>query len=125
MLRRLGDAPVLTALVGAFCIAFSSILFELSHVSPSTGAFFRCLWAVPPLLLLAYLEDRRYGPRPRNGRIFAAAAGVFLALDLIVWHRAIHEVGAGLSTVLANLQIVTVAPLAGPGLSRPPQPRAL
>jgi len=125
VLRRLGDAPVLTALVGAFCIAFSSILFELAHVSASTGAFFRCLWAVPPLLLLAYVENRRFGPRPRRGRLVAAAAGVFLALDLIVWHRAIHEVGAGLSTVLANLQIVTVAPIAWLVLSERPQRRAL
>jgi drug/metabolite transporter (DMT)-like permease len=125
VLRRLGDAPVLTALVGAFCIAFSSILFRLAHVSASTGAFFRCLWAVPPLLLLAYLEDRRYGRRPRRGRLVAAAAGVFLALDLIVWHRAIHEVGAGLSTVLANLQVVTVAPVAWLVFSERPQRRAL
>ena len=66
MLRRLGDSPVLTALVGAFCIAFSSILFELSKVSPSTGAFYRCVWAVGPLLLLAWWEDRRFGPRWRG-----------------------------------------------------------
>jgi drug/metabolite transporter (DMT)-like permease len=60
-----------------------------------------------------------------RGRLFAVAAGVFLALDLIVWHRAIHEVGAGLSTVLANLQIITVAPVAWLVLSERPSRRAL
>jgi drug/metabolite transporter (DMT)-like permease len=123
--RLLRENPVFTALLGAAGIAFSSILFKLSHVSPSTGAFWRCLWAVPPLLLLAWLEDRRYGPRERRSRLLAAAAGVFLALDLIVWHRAIEEVGAGLSTVLANLQVVLVAPIAWLVLSERPRARAL
>jgi drug/metabolite transporter (DMT)-like permease len=125
VLRRLGDNPVLTALVGAACIAFSSILYELARVSPSTGAFFRCLWAVPPLLLLALGEDRRYGPRPRRARLLAALAGVFFTLDLIFWHRAIEEVGAGLATVLGNLQVVLVAPIAWLILSERPRTRAL
>jgi drug/metabolite transporter (DMT)-like permease len=125
MLRRLGDRPALSALLGAFCISFSAILFDLARVSATTGAFFRCLWAIPPLLLFAWWEDRRFGPRSRGSRLFALAAGVFLALDLIVWHRAIYEVGAGLSTVLANLQIVMVAPAAWLVLSERPTRRAL
>ena len=36
-------------LVGAVAIAFSGILFRLAHVSASTGAFYRCVWALPPL----------------------------------------------------------------------------
>ena len=39
MKRRLVETPVLAALLGAFCIAFSGILFRVAHVSPSTGAF--------------------------------------------------------------------------------------
>jgi drug/metabolite transporter (DMT)-like permease len=110
--RRFDDRPTLVALGGAFAIAFSGILFRLAHVSPSTGAFYRCLWAVPPLFLLAHFEDRRYGPRDRRLRGLAALAGVFLALDLVLWHRAIDAVGAGLATVLGNLQVVLVGPIA-------------
>jgi drug/metabolite transporter (DMT)-like permease len=112
MKRRLVETPVLAALVGAFCIAFSGILFRLAHVSPSTGAFFRCVWALPPLWWLARREDRRYGPRSRRARLLAAAAGVFFAVDLVAWHHAVEEVGAGLATVLGNLQVVLVAPIA-------------
>jgi drug/metabolite transporter (DMT)-like permease len=125
VLRRLGDTPVLTALVGAFCIAFSSILFELAKVSPSTGAFYRCVWAVPLLLVLAFWEDRRFGARDRRARALAALAGVFFAFDLILWHRAIDEVGAGLATVLGNLQVVLVGPIAWLVLSERPRSRAL
>jgi drug/metabolite transporter (DMT)-like permease len=103
---------VLAALVGAFCIAFSGILFRLAHVSPSTGAFFRCLWALPPLWWLQRWEDSRYGPRSRRARLLAAGAGAFFAVDLVAWHHAVEEVGAGLATVLGNLQVVLVGPIA-------------
>ena len=51
------------ALVGAVTIAFSSILVRLSHASPSTAAIFRCVYALPILGLLAWIEDRRFGAR--------------------------------------------------------------
>jgi drug/metabolite transporter (DMT)-like permease len=99
------------AAAGAIAIAFSAILFRLAHVSPSTGAFFRCLYAVPALMLVARAEGRRSPPRRshRRERTLAAAAGVWLAGDLIVWNHAIDAIGAGLSTVLGNTQVVMVA----------------
>ncbi|HEX7254662.1 MAG TPA: DMT family transporter [Gaiellaceae bacterium] len=108
MPARLDRSPTLLALGGAVAIAFSAILYRLADVSPSTGAFFRCAYAVPPLLLLAWLEDRRLGPRPWRMRSWAWLAGAFLALDLIVWHRSIEYVGAGLATVLGNTQVLLV-----------------
>jgi drug/metabolite transporter (DMT)-like permease len=94
-------------------------------VSPSTGAFFRCAWAVPPLALLAWWEDRRFGPRPRSARLWAVLAGVFFAADLILWHHAIEDVGAGLSTVLGNTQVVLVGLVAWALLDERPTTRAL
>lgn len=64
---------------------------------------------MPVLGLLALRERRRFGsPSPRQWR-YAAAAGVFFAADLVLWHHAIGGVGAGLATALANLQVVLVA----------------
>lgn len=105
---RLGRRPVPVVLAGALAISFSGIIFVYSDVSPSTGAFFRCFWALPPLLLLAWLEDRRFGARPVRARALAWLAGVFFAADLVLWHNSIEQVGAGLSTVLANTQVVLV-----------------
>lgn len=96
------------AVLGAVAIAFSSILVRLSHASPSTAAIFRCAYAVPFLGLLAWLEDRRYGPRPWRERRTAMLGGVFFTADLILWHRSIGDIGAGLATVLANIQVVLV-----------------
>ena len=105
---RLGRRPVLVVLGGAVAIAFSGILFRLADVSPSTGAFYRCFWALPPLWLLARWEDSRFGPRPRRARVLAWSAGGFFAADLVLWHNAIEQVGAGLATVLGNTQVVLV-----------------
>jgi drug/metabolite transporter (DMT)-like permease len=106
--RLAGGRPTLPALAGAVAIAFSAILYRYADVSPSTGAFFRCAYAVPPLLLLALWEDRRLGPRPWRTRAWAWLAGAFFAADLMFWHRSIEYVGAGLATVLGNTQIVLV-----------------
>jgi drug/metabolite transporter (DMT)-like permease len=95
-------------LAGALAIAFSGILFRVSHASPSTAAVYRCVWALPPLWLLARWEDSRFGSRPRRARVTAWIAGAFFAADLVLWHNAIEQVGAGLATVLGNTQVVLV-----------------
>jgi drug/metabolite transporter (DMT)-like permease len=63
---------------------------------------------VPALYWLAWREDRRHGARPARDRRLAIPAGLFFAADLIFWHHAIGDVGAGLATVLGNLQVVVV-----------------
>ena len=112
MFRAVGQRPVLAVLVAAVGISFSGILFRLSHVSSSTGAFYRCVWALPPLFVLARIEDRRYGKRESRAVRLAWLAGAFFAADLILWHNAIELVGAGLATVLGNVQVVLVGLLA-------------
>lgn len=122
MWRGVGQRPVLAVLVGAVAIAFSGILFRLSHVSASTGAFYRCFLALPPLWFLARRENRRYGPPPRRLTKLGWIAGAFFAVDLILWHNGIEQVGAGLATVLGNTQVVMVGLLAWALLGeRPPR----
>ncbi len=108
------------ALLGAVTIAFSSILVRLSHASPSTAAIFRCAYALPALGLLAWLEDRRFGSRTWAERRTAVGAGVFFTADLLLWHHSIGDIGAGLATVLANIQVVLVPLVAWVWLSEHP-----
>jgi drug/metabolite transporter (DMT)-like permease len=119
------ERPVLAGALGALVIAFSAILVRLADVSPVTAAFFRCAYALPLLGLLAWIELRRHGPRPRRDRLLALGAGVFFAADLILWHYAIGAVGAGLSTVLGNVQVVLVGVLAWLVLGERPENRTL
>jgi drug/metabolite transporter (DMT)-like permease len=104
----LSRRPGVAAVAGALTIAFSAILVKLADVEPSTAAIFRCAYALPLLWLIAHLEDRRFGRRPLRERRIAIPAGIFFAADLIFWHHAIGDVGAGLATVLGNLQVVVV-----------------
>jgi drug/metabolite transporter (DMT)-like permease len=95
-------------LLGVVAISFSAIFVRLARVSPSTAAFFRAAYALPVLALVA-LAVRGRSTRTRAERGAAFVAGLFLAADLTVWHRAIADIGAGLATVLANTQVVFVA----------------
>jgi drug/metabolite transporter (DMT)-like permease len=106
--RALADRPVLAAILGALTIAFSAIFVRLADVTPATAAIFRCAYALPVLGALAWYERRRYGPRASGQSRLAWIAGVFFAADLVLWHHAIEQVGAGLATVLGNTQVVFV-----------------
>ncbi len=102
------DRRALTAvLAGATVISFSAIFFRLSGADPVTGGFFRLVYAIPALVLLARggREDDRRSPR---ARWLAVVAGVFLGADIIAWQSAIDQIGAGLATLLANSQVVLV-----------------
>jgi drug/metabolite transporter (DMT)-like permease len=100
--------PVLPALLGAACISSSAILVDLAHVGAGTTALFRCGLALPGLIGLAVLEQRRRGTRPLRTRVRAGVAGMFLGVDLLLWTHAIYDVGAGIATVLGNLQVFFV-----------------
>jgi len=114
--------PRIAALLGALCIAFSGIFYRYADVSPSTVTVFRCLYGLPVLVLVAWLEHRRYGPLPARAVRLAVIAGVFFAGDLLTWHHAVDAVGAGLATVLGNLQVLVVGFVAWAFLGeRPPR----
>jgi len=101
--------PRSAAVLGALAIAFSGIFYIDSGVSPSTGVFFRCLYGLPILVLVAWAEQRSLGPMSRRTLGLCVMAGVFFAVDLITFHYAVDVIGAGLGTVMGNVQVVIVA----------------
>lgn len=117
--------PVLTAALGAACISASAILVTLADVGAVTTAFFRCALALPVLVPLAVLEQRRLGPRRPASRAYAVLAGLFLATDLVLWNHTITDVGAGVATVLGNLQVLFVGIVAWIVLRERPDRRFL
>jgi drug/metabolite transporter (DMT)-like permease len=108
--QRFGRArsPAAVAVAGALCITPSATLVGLAGVAPATAAYFRCACALPLLGVLAWRERRRLGGAAAAGVTRSAIAGVFLAIDLVLWHHAIAAAGAGIATVLGNLQVVFV-----------------
>jgi drug/metabolite transporter (DMT)-like permease len=105
--------PAAAAAAGAVCISSSAVLMRLAGTSPSLTALGRCVFALPVLGALAWLERRRgTPPMPSRRRWLARLAGVILAADLIVWDHAIGAIGAGLGTVVGNLEVLIISLLA-------------
>lgn len=102
------------------CIAFSGIFYRYADAEPSTAAVFRCLYGLPILAAVAWLERRRGGGLDRRTLLLSILAGAFFAADLTSWHHAIEAVGAGLSTVLGNLSVLVVGIVAWAALGERP-----
>jgi drug/metabolite transporter (DMT)-like permease len=115
LLGVVGARPRLAALLGAAGVSFSGGFYRLAHdsstppVSPETASFFRAFYGLPLLIIATFIERRRAGALSRRDQLTAAFAGVLFAGDLLLWHHSIDSVGAGLATVLGNLQVVIVA----------------
>ena len=101
--------PRAAAVLGALAIASSGIFYRWSGVSPATGVVFRCLFGLPILLLVAWGENRSRGPMSRRTVGLSVLAGSFFAVDLTTFHLVVDLMGAGLATVMGNLQVVIVA----------------
>ena len=105
--------PMGAAAAGAACISSSAVLMRLAATSASITALGRCAFALPVLGALALLERRRGAPpMPSRRRWLARLAGVFLAADLIMWSHTITAIGAGLGTVVGNLEVLIISLLA-------------
>jgi drug/metabolite transporter (DMT)-like permease len=106
-------SPAVAATAGAACISSSAILMRLAGTSPALTAVGRCAFALPVLGVLALLERRRGASAlTTRSRWLARLAGLFLAGDLVLWSHAITAIGAGLGTVVTNLQVLIVSLLA-------------
>ncbi len=118
-------SPLALAVLAALTISFSAILVKESAATPATAAIFRCVYALPFLAAIAWRERARRGASDQRRPALAAASGVFLAFDLICWHHSIEDLGAGLATVLGNLQIAFMPLLAWFVLAERPSRRLL
>ncbi len=101
--------------IGAVMISFSAVWVRLADVEVARSAFLRTAYALPVLAILVAISGRKVFAHarertdgPRWWLPVAFAAGVLLGLDFVAWHATIEIVGAGLGTVLPNLQVVFV-----------------
>jgi drug/metabolite transporter (DMT)-like permease len=98
---------MLIALAGAVAISFSPVFYIFSGTNPSTGAFFRMLYALPALALLAYLV-RSSDTRSSRTRWMAFGAGLILAPDMLSYHSSMIFIGIGIATLIGNSQVIIV-----------------
>jgi drug/metabolite transporter (DMT)-like permease len=123
--RRASGRPAVVALLGAACIAPMPVLVTLAHAGPVPTVVYRCGLALPILGLLAFAEGRRGPRRPWASRACAFLAGLFLAVDLVLFNHTITDAGAGVATVIGSLYVPMVAVLAWALLRERPSRRYL
>ena len=91
---------------GALAIAFAPIFVRVSEVGPLSTAFWRLLLAWPALWVWTVMERRRRPDIRRPSRctdyLRLAAAGLFFAGDLSVWHWSLRFTSVANSTLLVN-----------------------
>ena len=107
MTANLDRRTMLVALAGAVAISFSPVFYIYSDTNPSTGAFFRMLYALPALALLAFLV-RKADTRSSRTRWTAFGAGLILAPDMLSYHSSMIFIGIGIATLIGNSQVIIV-----------------
>ena len=99
-------------MLGILALAFSAIMVKEANFEPSTNAFLRCAIGFIVLIPFAIHERRKHGKLNKKGLMLAIGAGIFLGIDMTAWNYAIFYVGAGISSILLNLQIIVLPLLA-------------
>ena len=115
---------MLIALTGAAVISFSPIFYIYSNTNPSTGAFFRMIYALPVLALLAFLV-RKADTRSSRTRWMAVGAGLLLAPDMVAYHISMDFVGIGVATLIGNSQVILVTLVSWKLFGEKPNPAIL
>ncbi|WP_296484438.1 DMT family transporter [Phenylobacterium sp.] len=99
---------MMVLLAGACIIGLAPILVRLGEAGPSAIGFWRMIFALPLLALIARRESGGVGP---TGWILGLA-GVAFALDLAFWHYGIALTSVAKATILSNLTPVIVTGVA-------------
>ena len=109
MQTHLSRPALLGMLAGAALISFSAVFTRIAEVPPTVSAFYRMAFGAGFLAL--YMLWRGGAGRALGAfwHLSAWVAAACFAADLYLWHRAIHLVGPGLATILANFQVFLMA----------------
>nr|WP_321360354.1 DMT family transporter [uncultured Hyphomonas sp.] len=97
----------LMVLAGGVGIGFAPIglRFGLDELGPQAIAFWRYVFALPLLLALVFVIERR---APRLPNRFILMAGTFFTLDIALWHHALTLTTVSNATFIVNLGNVLV-----------------
>lgn len=97
-------SPALKIATGSVMISFSAIFVKLTTTGPTVDGFYRMLFGVIGLVVIALVRKKPFHPNAQSITL-ACLAGILFALDISFWHRSIEHIGPGLATIIINLQV--------------------
>jgi drug/metabolite transporter (DMT)-like permease len=98
------NKSILLLLLGVLLFSCSASSVAIAKVGPIAAAFYR-MWFAAVILLVVQLFRKQWQAVELRSFIWPAASGIFLAIDLMLWHESIKIIGPGLGSVLTNFQI--------------------
>jgi len=110
---RPGLPPLSVLAFGAACISFAAIFVKMLGVNvmgPTAIGFWRTIIGSAMLFVWAAATGQSL-TLPRAVLGWSVLAGFLFFLDLFFWHRSIIYAGAGMATILANIQVLVTAGL--------------
>ncbi|CCH49192.1 DMT family transporter [Pseudodesulfovibrio piezophilus] len=93
---------------GAVLISFSSVMVKLANVPPDVAGFYRLFFGGLGMLAILWRMGKFKRLTAHVWR-WSFLSALFFACDFFFWHRSIGLVGPGLSTMLANFQVIALA----------------
>lgn len=102
---------IIAAIIGSSCIALSPLFVRLSEVGSTATAFFRFFFALPLVWTWMIFEKtpEPRTPRTRHDYYLMILAGVFLGLDISLWHLSMLKTSVVNAILLNGMTPVIVA----------------
>ncbi len=96
---------LLELILGGLMLSLSALAVAFADIGAGGAGFYRMLFA--SMLFYLALKWRKIPLRlpSRKAVRLTALAGIFLAIDLILWHHSIYIVGPGIGSILTNCQV--------------------
>ena len=95
-------------LAGAVLISFSPVFVKIAHVGPTMSGVYRNLFGGLALMIVIIINKDNLW-RGYKQFMWAGLCGLVFAVDLTAWHKSVHYIGPGLSTILGNFQAFILA----------------
>jgi drug/metabolite transporter (DMT)-like permease len=95
-------------ILGAIIISFSSVMVKLAGAPPEVTGFYRLFGGGIGMAIILWQLGKLKNLTVHVWK-WALMGAAFFAMDFICWHRSIAFVGPGLSTMLANFQVIVLA----------------
>lgn len=90
---------------GGLMLSLSALTVAFAQIGAGGAGFYRMLFA--SILFFMLLKARRTPVMLKafKAQLYTGLAGVFLAIDLALWHQSIYIVGPGIGSILTNCQV--------------------
>jgi drug/metabolite transporter (DMT)-like permease len=99
------NRAIIELTVGGLMLSLSALAVAFANIGAGGAGFYRMLFA--SILFFLLLKVRKAPVMLNNYRaqLYTGLAGVFLAIDLVLWHQSIYIVGPGIGSILTNCQV--------------------